>query len=112
MVTDHLVADLIRVADLSLTAICVGAYGYTLALYLRNRRARLSVQQSSTLLLLTFSASYVLLLVAGAAIDIQRLHLGLSPYTPIHLAAVLFGIWSLYLSIRVAIALWRQGKKL
>lgn len=103
---------MIRVIDLTLTAICVGAYGYTIALYIRNRSAQLAVAQSSTLLILTFSLSYVLLLVAGAMVDILRIHLELSPYTPIHLVAVLFGIWSLYLAIRVAVALWKKGKQI
>jgi hypothetical protein len=103
--------DVIRVINIALTTICAGAYGYTFFLYYRNRRAQL-LEGGPVSLLLTFSLSYLILLASGVVIDILRIHQPLSAFTPIHLTGVSIGLVSLGLTIRVAIKLWRRGKKL
>lgn len=104
-------ADVLRAVNIILTSVCAGAFGYGLWLYFRNRRAQLT-QASPVALALTFSASYLILLLSGIVIDIVRIHQPLSAYTPVHLLGVVIGIVSLYISARIAIATWRKGKKL
>jgi hypothetical protein len=108
----YFLSDVLRVANIALTAICVGCYGYGFWLYFRNRRAQLTTPDSPLFLALTFSASYLLLLASGVVVDIIRIHQPLSLYTPIHLAGVLIGLAALYASSRIALRRWRQGKKL
>jgi hypothetical protein len=103
--------DVVRVINIVLTAVCTGAYGYTFFLYYRNRRAQL-LEGGPVSLLLTFSLSYLLLLLSGVVIDIARIHQPLSPIHAHSSCGVSVGLVSLILTIRIAIRLWRKGRKL
>jgi uncharacterized membrane protein YdfJ with MMPL/SSD domain len=89
-------ADGVRIADLTLTMLAVGAV--TMYIYRYTQRYRREVLQRRRLTVTWVSSlSFLALLLAGAYVDIARFGLVLSPVTPLHLLGVVGALISTYL---------------
>jgi hypothetical protein len=89
-------ADGVRIVDLALTMVALGAVA--MYVYRYSQRYRLEVLRRRRLQVTWISSlSFLGLLISGAVVDIQRFGLVLSPVTPIHLGSVLLALVSVYL---------------
>lgn len=84
-------ADVIRITDLAFSCLAAGALGYALVLFGRAYRRDLRPDANLPVVVL-FSTSYFMFLLAGIASDIQRVHSPLTLYLPLHLTGAILAV--------------------
>jgi hypothetical protein len=92
-------ADGLRIVDLAITMLGLGAVAMYVFRYTQRHRAALLRRRSLAVTWIS-SLSFVGLLVAGAIVDIQRFGLVLTAVTPIHLVSVILALFATYLVAR------------
>lgn len=88
--------DVLRIINMALTAIAVGAIGWYMLNFVFKYRSRFGMSEYRVTILA--ASSFTLLLLSGVIIDIIRLHQELSLYTPTHVAGAILALIAVFLA--------------